>query len=142
MRTPKQAANESGLPERLIMGVLDGIDPENVPDIVEHGADAGWGNFCYYADTVKFAENYRADISDSIKRLSEDMGEDAVSFMASFGCLRQWDNAADRKELRDAIGFFLYSSAPCSESNDLAVQVFNAAALFALEECARALVEE
>ena len=149
MNTKKQAAKRSGLSLELINAVIDGLnDPSQIADVYSHGAAAGYGAFIYYSNTVPFAEAHRKEISRKIKELAAELDDDAVSFMASFGCLRTWDDPKDpttRAELRDAIGFFIYSTGPedeIHEENDLSTQVFNAAAWFALEEVARAMMEK
>ena len=145
MRTINQAAARSGWSREIIEAVIDGLNSrDQLPEVYEHGAAAGYGNFIYYADTVKFSETHRAEIVAKLKDLADDLGEDTVSTMAGFSCLSTWDADDTKRELRDAIGFFLYSTAPESENeqvNDFAVNVFNAAAWFALEEVARAMVE-
>ena len=144
MNTKKQAAKRSGLSLELINAVIDGLcEPSDLSEVYEHGAAAGYGKFIYYSDTVTFAEAHREEISRKIKELADDLGESAVSLMCGFNCLKNYkDNSRD---LENAVGFYLYGTEPEAKidgSNDLAVLVFNAAAWFALEEVARAMMEK
>lgn len=149
MKSLLKVKNDTGWKGETIQAVINGLnDRDQLRDVYEHGAQGGYGAFIYYSDTIKFAETHRADIVAHLKSMAEELGEDAVSFMASFNCLKKWDNPndpADRRDLRDAIGFYLYSKEPeaaIHETNDLSMQVFNAAAWYALEEIARAFCED
>lgn len=61
---------------------------ENLRDVYNHGADAGWVGFTYYSDTVKFFDDNKKLIMDSLKDLANDIGKGLLEIIANFNCLR------------------------------------------------------
>ena len=97
-------------------------------DVSSYGAGGGYGQFLYYADTVKFAENNLSDIKDHLKNMADQIGHDGIySLIASFQCI---DSNVD--QVADTIND--------PESDDY-TQVMNALAWYALEETARELTD-
>ena len=101
---------------------------DQLKEVARHcNASAGWPGFTYYSDTIAFFKRHRAAIVSAVKEMADDMGQDVVSFVASFQCLD------DDSETRDEIGRALYGRLRPDDT-----QVPNALAWFALEESARA----
>lgn len=101
-------------------------------DIVNHGADAGHAGFTYYADTCRFALDNWAGITDRARVQAHDLGVGSVcELIAGFNCLRGTSVAKVVDVIMEP-----------SYDNEDHTQVLNALAWFALEETARAIVEE
>lgn len=100
-------------------------------DIVNHGVDAGYVGFTYYADTCRFALDNWEGITDLARVMAHDLGVASLcELIAGFNCLRDTSVA----EVVDVL------MAPSYDNEDHN-QVLNALAWFALEETARAIVE-
>ena len=125
--------NSTNIPESLVEAVINqfgGWDDftESAKDVVEHSIDAGYGDFIYHADTVRFAANNLAAILNYAKGMADDLGQDgAYSLIAGFNCLP--DYSAD--EVAEAIHTHSVND---DQWNDQFVQVMNALAWFAAEE--------
>ena len=101
---------------------------DQLKEVARHcNANAGWPGFTYYSDTIAFFKRHRAAIVSAVKEMAEEMGQDVISFVASFQCLD------DDIETRDEIGRALYGRLRADDT-----LVPNALAWFALEEAARA----
>jgi hypothetical protein len=130
MRQSKFIEN-SNIPASLIRAVsrqIGGWDSftESAEDICNHGAGGGVGGFIYYTETVKFYRNNRKTILAVAEEMADSMGEDLLSMIAGFNCLRQY------KLTNNEVAQALYMS-----KGEMVDQVQNAMAWFALEECAR-----
>ena len=99
---------------------------ESAEDIRNHGAGGGVSGFTWYTDTVKFYRNNRKTILAVAESMADDLGEDLLSLVAGFNCLRQY------KLTNNEVAQALYMS-----KGDMLDQVQNAMAWFALEETAR-----
>ena len=99
---------------------------DELEDIANHGADAGWSGFTYYSETVKFYKAHRAEIVNLVKEMAEEFGQSPLNFVASFNCLKS------AGEYEAEIAEALYGRI---SSDNLTVP--NALAWFALEEVAR-----
>ena len=111
----------------LIRGVLNNIDEDEIQDVIEHGANAGFGNFVYYTDTHKFAMKYQKQIIELLEDTAEQLDMDTVSMFKNFSCVGELDKT-EKKELYTYL----------SESKKLtAGGITNAMAWFALEEVCR-----
>ena len=100
-------------------------------DIVNHGVDAGYVGFTYYADTRRFALDNWADIIDLARVQAHDLGVGSLcELIAGFNYL----GGISVAEVVDVL-----MEPSCD--NKLYTQVLNALAWFALEETARAIVE-
>ena len=100
---------------------------DTLEDVSKHGANCGFGAFCYHSDTVKFAVDNKKDILKLCQDLADDLGEDVISMIASFNCLK------DMQLKPSEIGAVIYGS---DRDSDEAIQILNALAWFALEETA------
>lgn len=85
----------SHIPESLIRAVVRQHGgwttfQENAQDIAAHGADAGWNGWIATADCVAFTKRNRAAIVESLERLASEDGEDVLSLVAGFNCLRSY----------------------------------------------------
>ena len=99
---------------------------QSAQDIQNHGADGGWHGFTWYDDTKKFYRRNRKAILELAEQLTDDLGEDLLSMVASFNCLKS------DKLTQNEVAQALYLS-----KGDMVDQVQNAMAWFALEEVAR-----
>ena len=127
LKTMKHVLNEvDEYKKPVIRAVIKDIGIEAVEDVVNHGADSCFGNFCYYKDTCAFYQKHKIAIDRWIKEMAEELGErSSVDLIAGFNCLK--DNAT-----LEEIGKTLYGKA-----DDSTIQVENALAWFALEETCR-----
>lgn len=116
---------------RAVIRALGGRD--YLADVARHGAASGFPGFTYYRDTDRFYRRHRAAINALVMELARDFGEDPVSMVDGFGCLK--DSSDD--EQRDSIGRAIYGGRLTDSHSDTLVT--NALAWLALEEVARAL---
>ncbi len=129
MKTITEAAENSGMDEKLIRAIVRTVGMDYMEDICNHGADAGYPGITYYRDTVAFYKRHKAAILELAKTMADDQGEDILAMIAGFGCLKAyklggWEIAAGlngRGEMADIIQ--------------------NAMTWFAAEEAARALCD-
>lgn len=130
--TIKQLAAQSNLDPALIRAVVRQAGgwaafKERAQDVANHGADAGFSGFIYYADTVAFAMRYRPLIVALCNDMAANVGTgSAIDLVANFRCLN--DNYKP-----DEVGRTLYGQKSKADT-----QIANALAWFALEEVARA----
>lgn len=126
----------TNIPSSLVRAVVRncyGLESfkEIAQDITNHGASAGFGNFIYYSDTVKFTTKNKKAIIELCKDLDsqiENVG--LVRFIASFNCLNNsWSY--------DEIAQVIYGRSTLDEKT----QIYNALAWFSLEEVARSYVD-
>ena len=103
---------------------------ENLKDVANYGADAGWHGFIYYSDTVKFFDDNKALIMESLKELASELGEGLLEMISTFRCLRN-------KYSVDEIAEVIYAN---SEEGELTIK--NALSWYALEEVANQLYND
>jgi hypothetical protein len=99
---------------------------ESAEDVTNHGIDGGYGQFVYYADTVKFYNRNKKDILGLLEEQACDMGMDQFEMLKSFKCM----GGLSSMEIADG----LFSSM----GNDV---VKNAMAWYAAEEVCRVYVD-
>jgi hypothetical protein len=99
---------------------------ESAEDIQNHGADGGWNGFIWYDDTKKLYRRNRKAILQLAEQMADDLGEDLLSMVASFNCLKCY------KLTQNEVAQALYLS-----KGEWVDSVQNAMAWFALEETAR-----
>ncbi len=105
---------------------------EHAPDVVNHGAAAGFSGFIYYAETCRFTARNRRAIADLAEAMAADLGEpSAVALVSGFNCIR--GNGITEGEISRA----LYGR-PRPDDDSTAE---NALAWFALEEVCRSFVD-
>jgi hypothetical protein len=128
--------------KHIIEAVIEQLGgTDNLQDVVNHGADAGYPGFTYYKDTCEFYKNNRKEINQMVRDMASDLGEKPVEMVGGFGCLKAYNHKADKwedQEVYDAIGTCLFGGKLSEETT----QVENALAWFALEEVARYVVEQ
>jgi hypothetical protein len=135
MKSPQQAAQDSGIDIKLIRAVVRQLgDRSYLEDIVNHGADAGFPGFTYYSDTEPFWKRNRKEITALVMSMASDLGENPAEMVAKFGCLKI--DPHDFVEMPN-----VYAALSNGQPDDDST-VPNALAWFALEEVARAMVEE
>jgi hypothetical protein len=125
----KHISEQFGISLRLINSVCKQLgedNTDNLSDIANHGADAGFPGFTYYADTCKFFKKHRKEIVELVKNRAEDFGQSPIDFVASFVCLK---DMATKEEIAKV----LYG-----RLNDDTYLVENDLSWFVLEEVARA----
>ena len=111
----------------LTRAVLASVDRESLVDVCNQGADCGFGSFVYYVDTCEFFKKHRKDIMAIAESMAQDFGQDLFAMIAGFGCLKDYKLGA--YETSEAL----------NGRGEMADQVQNAMAWFALEEVAREL---
>lgn len=146
MRTPQQAADQFGIPIRLVRAVVREVGEDYLPDLMNHGASGGFPGITYYSDTVAFFKRHRADICGMVERMAEDMGENPADMVAGFNCLagREAYCLPDH-ERRRKLAEYLPSVSRCLYGGRLTeddTHVANALCWFACEEVARAMCDE
>lgn len=113
---------------RITRAILRRLDREQLEDVANHGADAGWSGFTYTVDTVAFYKAHKTDILELAKQMADDCGVDMLEMVAGFRCLK------GMKLSPTEVGEALFSGR--GENSD---SIRNAMAWFALEEIAREL---
>ena len=98
-------------------------------DIANYGANAGWGNFVYYSDTVAFTKRNKAKIISCLKEDALNCGESFANFVSGFGCFK----GMTQDEVMDG----LYNQ----KSVNMII-VYNCLAWYALESVCYTIVNE
>lgn len=135
MRTIDQAHQNSGLSKKLIRAAIrqlgdKGEELENtLTDIMNHGASGGFSGFTYTNESAKFFKRNKKDIVSHLKQQADDFGQSPLEMVKGFRC------AGDEDE--ENIASVLYGRAT---SDDASLE--NCLAWYALEEVARAMVDE
>lgn len=133
--TLSQFIAESGLPASLVRSTVRQCGgwqsfQEMAQDVCNHGANGGFGNFIYYADTIAFTKRNKKALLEMCKEQAEDYygkGYSVGQFIAGFNCV---DCDAEQ------VAVALYTG-----KGDSVTTVYNALAWFALEEVARRYCE-
>ena len=102
---------------------------EVAADVANYGANAGWGNFVYYKDTVAFTKRNKAKIISCLKEDAFSYGESFANFVSGFNCFK----GMTQDEVIDG----LYNP----KSIHLTT-VYNGLAWYALESVCYAIVNE
>jgi hypothetical protein len=121
---------------RMTRAILRRLNRDELRDVAQHSADAGWSGFTYTADTVAFYRAHKADILALAKQMADDMGQDMLELIRGFGCLQGRNAFGNRVP-----GYELSEIAEAIHSGrgEAADTIRNAMAWFALEETAREL---
>ncbi len=116
-------------------------DKENLIDVNNHGADAGFCGFVYYKDTVPFFEKHRKEILSVLEADADSFGEEPAQIVYGFNCLHLSDADKDeQRTYRGAISRLLYGNRKVDWDRQEEIMVANALSWFALEEVAREMV--
>ena len=91
-------------------------------DVASYGADGGYGQFIYYADTCKFFQDNKSDIVALAEEQAEQFGQGILEMIAGF---RSLNNDYSESE----IGRVIFG-------NEEGTQIENIMAWFALETLA------
>ena len=102
---------------------------EVASDVATSGANAGWGNFVYYSDTVAFTKRHKQKIIDCLKEDALNCGESFANFISGFNCFK----GMPQDEVMDG----LYNP----KSVHMII-VYNSLALYALESVCYTIVNE
>lgn len=94
-------------------------------DVANHGADAGFGGWTYYSETVAFTRKNKAAIMEALQADAQECGVGLLELVQSFRCI-------DSDASIDEIGQAIYAG----KGNAVAT-VYNGLAWYALEAVAR-----
>lgn len=100
---------------------------QTAKDVANHGADAGFSGWCYYAETAAFAKANRDTIRDLVRECADNLGETMVGLVLGFRCLNVGSEIT-----QDDIGEVLWGNG----EGEMAYYIQNALAWFALEQMA------
>ena len=139
MKSVTQAARDSGISVKLIKAVIRqmGLSAAKyqedlriaLGDVNRHGSSSGVSGFIYHTETCKFYQRNKKEILASLKSQADDFGTSVIAMVQDFSGMKD--------EGEDAIGRVLYGRAKNDDT-----QVENCLAWYALEEVARAMVDE
>ena len=133
MKTKTQVIKERPEYKTLINAVIDNLSGmDSIENINNHGIDGGFGNFIYYADTVKFYKKHKKDILKMAQEMAQDLGKDMLSMIAGFNCLNGRHKGAGADYTQTEIGEAIFSG-----TGEMADRILNAMAWFAAEEVCR-----
>jgi hypothetical protein len=133
-QTKKAIANaKSNYPEftKIINAVISQVsEVEILQDVMNHGANCGYGGITYYSDTVKFAENKanRKQIISMLEMQANYLGVEVVEMFSGFGTFR--NNPMDNEDKRDLYRYL-------SETKCQSYTIPNLMCWYACEEVAR-----
>jgi hypothetical protein len=116
---------------RITRAVLRRLNRDELEDVVNHGADAGWSGFTYYHETWDFFKAHKADILAMAKEDSAAQGTGMLEMITSFNWLL-YQNKPFYSQ--DEIAEALYSG-----RGENVTVIRNAMAWYALETVAREL---
>ena len=127
-----QFCQQSHIPAKLTRSVVNQLAgweefKNSAPDIARYGIDGGFHGFIYYVDTVRFFKKNRYDIMKLAETEADSLGEDVLTMIASFNCMKSLD--VTTSEIAKAI----YSG-----KGECVDQIMNCLAWFAGEEVCRA----
>jgi hypothetical protein len=128
MKTKAQVLRDYLELKTVINAVINRVGMDNVENINNHGIDGGYSGFIYNSETHQFAMRHRKTIVKMLEDTANDMGEDVIKMVSSFGIFRNstMDND-DKKDLYRYLG-----GARCEQST-----ITNLMAWFAAEEVCR-----
>jgi len=133
MKTINQTIEDSGLDPKLVRAVAQTVGVDHLEDLARHGAAGGFPGITYTRDTVAFFKRHRKAIAALVESMSQEFGEDPLSFVAGFQCLGGVD-AKGRREYFPSVARCLYGGRLTEDDDTVA----NALCWFACEEVARA----
>lgn len=138
MDTIQLMTDRSGLSNQLISAVIEqlGIDELDhtesdhctLTDIANHGIMGGYVGFTYYSETIDFWNKNRIEIRKALVNMADNLGEDLLSMIQGFNCLKDLDLTQDQ------IARVIYTD----EETEDRTAIINAMSWFAAEEVARA----
>jgi hypothetical protein len=98
---------------------------ETLLDVANHGANGGFGKFCYYSDTTAFFKKNKKDILSLAQQDASDFGETVSGMISRFKCLELDSHIVDAV----LMGY--------DKDAGYQQQVYNAMAWYALESVAQ-----
>lgn len=108
---------------KLRKAVIAGLsDIESLIDVANHGVQGGYGNFCYYSDTVAFYKKYKKDIMSLAVDDATSLGVTVTSMVSNFNCLK--------------LAPYVVEAIMLGYDRDAEQEVFNALTWYALESVA------
>lgn len=133
MKSKKQVIKENPAYAVLINAVINRIGIDSVEDVNGHGIDGGFHGFIYTRDTVAFFKAHKKDILKMAEDMANNLGEDMLSMVGSFGCLSSGTYPNRKPDYTPTeIGEAIFSGrGECAET------IQNAMAWFAAEEVCR-----
>ena len=100
-----------GMYEELHTAVKDhsGLSDDDLLQVAEHGAEAGFSGFIYYTDTCKFYEDNEQLIYDLLNEMADDMGYSSPDeLVATFRC-----DTSSPDARKNALAWFALEQAAC-----------------------------
>ncbi|MDR0323570.1 MAG: hypothetical protein LBI12_03880 [Treponema sp.] len=94
-----------------------------------HGADAGFGGFIYYYETIKFFKTNQKDIANHLENSANELGIDIFTMVQGFGVFRN-----SEKPIVNHIGKALWGN---SKIQPELTSLYNVFAWYDLEEVSR-----
>lgn len=128
--TLSEFIKKSNIDSKLIRSVVRSMYgwesfKESAIDIVNNGANCGFGKFIYYYDTVKFTKRNKVSIIGLCKEMDQQIENvGLINFICSFNCMKDSNY--------DEVAKAIYSG-----KGEEVTKVYNALAWFALEEVCR-----
>jgi hypothetical protein len=133
MKTIKAVIKENPEFKRLINAVVSRIGEESIMDVVNHGADCGFGGFTYYSDTHSFAMRYRKDIVKLLEYSADMLGEEIIEMVSNFGVFYDRSTRKSTMDADERKDLYKYLGGGRPEQG----AITNVMAWFALEEVCR-----
>ena len=79
-------------------------DYDNIEDIYNHGADAGYPYLSYYHDTNLLYDHYEEEIWDALEEDADSMGESILGMISNFG---RADSISDNATLKNLLTWYM-----------------------------------
>ncbi len=81
------------------------LEPDQLSELVEHGADAGWPGLTYTSDCVELHDRFEREIWDALYEDAQDFGYDSsMAFVATFG---RSDMTNDPDQLKNLLVWYM-----------------------------------
>jgi hypothetical protein len=85
--------------------LTDTLDEDQIKDLAEHGADAGWPGLTYTSDCVKLHDEFEEEIWN---RLANDAAEFGHESVAEFvGTFNRKDMASDPDQFKNLLVWYM-----------------------------------
>jgi hypothetical protein len=109
---------------KLRKAIIAGLgDIESLLDVANHGAQGGYGQFCYHSDTVAFYKKNKKDIMSSLQQEAIDFDTNIIEMITNFNYLKSLNS----QEIESVL---------LGLDDEHSTTVFNALTWYALESVA------
>jgi len=82
----------------------DLLDPEQISELAQYGADAGWPGLTYYTDTVRLHDEHESEIWDALHEDAQDFGHTIPELIAGFGGSK---NVGSMEQLKNLLTWYM-----------------------------------